>query len=281
MELKANSRFSADQFARRKALSLAKVLQKKRVHNPEEKAQQIIDLAKSALKPDPRYIATQQQTLQAAVDLYRCSQRVSEQLKQECAVLLAVTPYAFLTSIPGIGLTIASGCCGELGNPNKLPKIDSLCCYSGIVPRTYQTGGPDKEAQTTTTPKRCNRVLKHWVNMACMKMTRWGDDQWKARQTKWECNGQNAQFGGSKRFLRLTKTLVTQQTVYQSPQARTHNATKEIRAVDTEQTWKNLVRKWSDIPNYQEVVFAEDKPLGFWRRIMIEMLDADMPLPPQ
>lgn len=117
--------------------------------------------------------------------------------------------------------------------------------------------------------------------MACMKMTRWGDAPWKARQTKWECNGQNAQFGGSKRFIRLAKTLVTQQTVYQSPQARVRNATKEVRAADAEHTWKQLVRKWSVVPNYQEVVFAEDKPLGFWRRLMIEMFDADMPLPPQ
>ena len=281
MELMKSSRFSADQFARRKPSSLVKTLRKKRVRNSEEKAQQIIDLAQSVLKPDPRYIGSQQQTLQAAVELYQCSQRVSEQLKIECAILLASTPYAFITSIPGIGLTIGSGCSGELGNPNKLLGIDNLCSYSGIAPATYQSGGPDKPAQTGKTPKRCNRTLKYWVNMASMKMARWGDAQWKSRYATWECNGQNALLKGSKRYLRLTKTLTRRQTTYQSPAARRAGATKEVRASDAEHTWAQLVRKWSVVPGYQEVVFAEDKPLGFWRKLMIEMFDAQMPLPPQ
>ena len=117
--------------------------------------------------------------------------------------------------------------------------------------------------------------------MACLKMNRWGDDQWKARNTGWESNGQNAIYAGSKRFLRLTRTLVINQTVYQSPEALRSNASKDIRAADAERTWAQLVRKWSVVPNYQEVVFAEDKPLGFWRKVMIEMFDAKLPLPPR
>ena len=281
LDLMSSSRFSADQFARRKPLTLAKKLKTRRVKDPEEKAQRLIELARRALKPNPHHVASQQQTLQAAVELYRCNKRVSEQANLECAVLLASTPYAFITSIPGIGLTIACGCSGELGNPNQLPKVDNLCSYSGIAPRTNQTGGPDKPAQNTTTPKRCNRVLKHWVTMACLKMNRWGDAQWKARNTGWESNGQNAIYAGSKRFLRLTRTLVINQTVYQSPEALRSNASKDIRATDAERTWAQLVRKWSVVPNYQEVVLAEDKPLGFWRKVMIEMFDAKLPLPPR
>ena len=281
LDLMSSPRFSADQFARRKPVALAKTLKTRRVNNPEEKARILIELARQALKPNPQHIVSQQQTLQAAVELYRCSQRVSEQLNLECAALLASTPYAFITSIPGIGLTIACGCSGELGNPNQLPKIDNLCSYSGIAPRIYQTGGPDNPAQPTTTPKRCNRVLKHWVNMACLKMNRWSDDQWKARHSRWESNGQNALYGGSKRFLRLTKTLVTHQVAYQSPEALQSNASNAVRAADAERTWANLVRKWNVVPNYQEVVFAEDKPLGFWRKVMIDMYDVKLPLPPR
>jgi hypothetical protein len=117
--------------------------------------------------------------------------------------------------------------------------------------------------------------------MASMKMARWGDAQWKSRYATWECNGQNALLKGSKRYLRLTKTLTRRQTTYQSPAARRAGATKEVRASDAEHTWAQLVRKWSVVPGYQEVVFAEDKPLGYWRKIMIEMFDAQMPLPPQ
>lgn len=281
LDLMSSSRFSAGQFARRKPSSLAKQLKTRRVQNPEQKALQLIEMARRALKPNPDHIASQQLTLQAAVELYRCNQRVSEQSKLECAILLASTPYAFLTSIPGIGLSIACGCCGELGNPNNLPKVDSLCSYSGIAQGIDQTGGPDKPAQTRPAPKRCNRVLKYWVTMACSKITRWGDDQWKARYARWEANKQNALFSGSKRFLRLTRALVINQTVYRSPEALRSNSSIEVRVVDAERTWANLVRKWRVVPNYQEVVFSEDKPLGFWRKVMIEMYDADLPLPPR
>ena len=80
---------------------------------------------------------------------------------------------------------------------------------------------------------------------------------------------------------RLTRTLVINQTVYQSPEALRSNASKDIRAADAERTWAQLVRKWSVVPNYQEVVFADDKPLGFWRKVMIDMFDANLPIPPR
>ena len=280
-ELMKSSRFSSTQFSRRKPATLAKRLKTLRIKHPDETARQIIELAQSALAPDPRYIASQQQTLQAAVDLYRCNQRVAGELKQESAILLAATPYAFVTTLPGISLTIASGCAGELGKPDKLGRVDHLCSYSGIVPRTYQTGGPDIPAQTGKTPQRCNHYLKYWVTMASMKMARWGDAQWKARQSKWDSNGQHSLFAGSKRYLRLVKALVTQQIAYQSHPARQAHSSKEVRALDAEQTWAQLVRKWSVIPNYQEIVFDEAKPLGFWRRLMIEMFDAHIPIPPK
>ena len=58
----------------------------------------------------------------------------------------AYSPYAMLTSIPGIGFTLASGMAAELGDPSRLSSVDSLCAFAGIVPRTFQSGGPDKPA---------------------------------------------------------------------------------------------------------------------------------------
>lgn len=80
-------------------------------------------------------------------------------------------------------------------------------------------------------------------------------------------------------ILRLVKMLTVNQTAYQGQAARQSNASKEIRAQDAEQTWKILLQKWKTIPNYQEVVFAEDKPLGMWRRLMIELYESNLPLP--
>ena len=195
--------------------------------------------------------------------------------------LLAETPYAFLTTIPGIGLTIAQGCAGELGSPQKLETVDKLCSYSGIVPGTYQTGGPDCPAFTGRTKRRCNRILKYWVVQASAKMGRWGDREWKARQARWEAGGQHSLFAGARRYLRLVRNLTINQSAYQSAQARQPNATRELRALDAEEAWERLLPKWRVIPNYQEVVFSTERPLGFWRKVMMELFDANLPLPPK
>lgn len=62
------------------------------------------------------------------------------ELRSEAALTLATTPYVMLTSIPGIGFVLAAGLAGELGDPKHLGKLDSLCAYAGIVPRTLQIG---------------------------------------------------------------------------------------------------------------------------------------------
>lgn len=278
LELMSKS-FSAPQIARRKQAALVKTLRNLRVHYPEDTASQLITLARSALAPDPMRINSQQRTLCATVDLYRCLQRTSQELRSESAELLASTPYAFLTTLPGISFVLASGIAGELGDPEKLSPLDSLCSYSGIVPATYQSGGPDSAPRTTHTSKRCNHALKDWVAQSSQKLRQYGPDEWKERHVRWELNGQHALFAGARRYLRLMRTLVRNQIPYMSPEARMRDASKEIRAQDAEETWKVLVKKWRTIPNWQEVAFSEDKPLGFWRRVSIEMHEVNLPFP--
>jgi hypothetical protein len=61
------------------------------------------------------------------------------------------------------------------------------------------------------------------------------------------------------------RTLVINQIPYETPESRMRDATREQRARSAEATWKVLVKKWRLIPDWQEVAFADDKPLGFWR----------------
>jgi len=273
------SHFSCTHIAKKKQASLAKRLRRMRVHHADETAHRLIEMAKGSLPPNPLRISSQQETLKAAVELYQCGSNTTSALQTECAILLATTPYAFLTTIPGIGFAIACGTAGELRDPLKLGKINSLCGYSGIAPGSDQTGGPDVDPVMKKTKRRCNRILKHWVSQASEKMGQWGHPDWRNRYDRWEANGQHALFCGAKRYLRLVKMLTVNQTAYQSSAARQTDATKEIRRIDAEETWEKLLPKWKSIPNYQELVFSEDKPLGFWRQLMIEMYDADMHLP--
>jgi hypothetical protein len=56
-------RFSAPEIARRKPTSLANLLRRHSVHNPDETAAQIILLAREALPPAAHRVATLQRTL--------------------------------------------------------------------------------------------------------------------------------------------------------------------------------------------------------------------------
>lgn len=272
-------KFSAPQIARRKPSSLTNTLHSLRVHHPDEVAAQLIRLAQSALPPDPSRINAQQRTLSACVNLYETYERTSLEMRNEAAALLASTPYAFLTSLPGISFVLAAGIAGELGGPERLGRLDGLCAYSGIVPATYQSGGPDSPAVTTGTSQRCNHILKDWVAQSSQKLRQYGPPEWKDRFARWEANGQHGLFAGGRRYLRLMRTLVINQIPYETPEARLRDATREQRARSAEATWEVLIRKWRLIPDWQNVAFAEDKPLGFWRRLAIELHGAKLPLP--
>jgi len=272
-------RFSAPQIARRKPAALTKTLRNLKVHHPEEAAGKLITLAEAALAPDPARVAARQRTLAASVHLYRGYETTSLELKFEAANLLASTPYAFLTSLPGISFVLAAGVAGELGNPDSMSRLDSLCAYAGIVPATYQSGGPDSPANTGKTSRRCNHILKDWVAQSSQKLRQYGPPEWKARFAKWEAGGQHYLFAGARRYLRVMRTLVRNQIPYESPEARMRDATRAVRAASAEATWETLVKKWRLVPGWQELVFAEDKPLGFWRQLAMELHGANLPLP--
>ena len=178
-------RFSAPEIARRKVSSLANLLRRHRVHQPDETAAQIIQLAREALPPAAHRVATLQRTLAATVDLYQCLQRNALELRADAALTLATTPYVMLTSIPGIGFVLAAGLAGELGDPKHLGKLDSLCAYAGIVPRTLQSGGPDSPAVQGHASPRCNRILKDWTVQSAQKIHLYGPPELKDRITRW------------------------------------------------------------------------------------------------
>ena len=150
----------------------------------DEIAAKLIALASGALPPAPHRLATLQRTLAATVDLRECLARNASELRAQAAILLASTPYAMLTSIPGIGFTLAAGMAGELGDPIRLSPVDSLCAYAGIVPHTFQSGGPDQPACQGHTPARCNHILKDWTVQSAQKIHLYGPPELKDRITR-------------------------------------------------------------------------------------------------
>ena len=270
-------RFSAPEIARRKVTSLANLLRRHRVQLPEETASQIILLARQALPPTAHRVATLQRTLTATVDLYECLQRNALELCADAALTLVTTPYAMLTSIPGIGFVLAAGLAGELGDPKNLGKLDSLCAYAGIVPRTLQSGGPDSPAVQGHASPRCNRILKDWTVQSAQKIHLYGPPELKDRITRWNANGQHGIFAAARHHLRLVRTLVKNKIPYLGPEGRSRDATPMQIATAAQATWQILQRKWRTVSGGLDLILDEAHPLGFWRKVILELHHIDLP----
>ena len=270
-------RFSAPEIARRKVTSLANLLRRHRVQHPDETASQIILLAREALPPAAHRVATLQRALAATVDLYQCLQRNAIELRADAALTLATTPYVMLTSIPGIGFVLAAGLAGELGDPKHLGKLDSLCAYAGIVPRTFQSGGPDSPAVQGHASPRCNRILKDWTVQSAQKIHLYGPPELKDRITRWNAEGKHGIFAAARHHLRLVSTLVKNEIPYLAPEGRTRQATPEQIAAAAHATWAILQRKWRTVSGGLDLMLDEANPLGFWRKVLLELHSIDLP----
>lgn len=271
-------RFSAPEVARRRPVALSSYLRRRHVHHPDETAAKLIELARDALPPAAELVPAMQRSLRSSVELYECLQSNARQLLREAAELLASTPYALSTSIPGIGLTLATGAAAELGEPRLLGSTDSLCAYAGIVPAVDQTGGPDSPARHRSTGTRYNRYLKNWVVQSSQKIALYGPPELKDRITRWKANGQAAVFAGARRYLRLLGALVANEVPYLAPSGRGPSATAEQRAEACRQSWKTMVCKWRQVPGWQQLLSDEAKPIGYWRRLVHELYKITLPL---
>jgi transposase len=270
-------RFSAPEIARRRPAALANLLRRHRIHHPDETATKIITLARDALPPAPHRVATLQRTLTATTELYRCLERNALELRSEAAHALATTPYALLTSIPGIGFVLAAGIAGELGDPRNLAPLDSLCAYAGIVPSTYQSGGPDSPAGQGLTSRRCNHILEDWVVQSTLKISLHGPPELKDRIIRWNANGQHGIFAAARRYLRLVRTLAQNEVPYLGPEGRARYVEPGQLAADAQQTWAVLQRKWRTLSGGLDLITDEAHPVGFWRRVIKETHDIDLP----
>jgi hypothetical protein len=122
---------------------------------------------------------------------------------------------------------LAAGLAGELGDPKHLGKLDSLCAYAGIVPRTLQGGGPDSPAV-----------------QSAQKIHLYGPPELKDRITRWNANGQHGIFAAARHHLRLVSTLVKNEIPYLSPEGRTVVHPDDFRdALAAEQRPERLLGK--------------------------------------
>ena len=271
-------RFSAPQIARRRTTSLIKGLQRRGLADASTAAATLQALAREVLPPCPQYVATWQQLLEVLAQEGQCLQQTIAGLDHRIAPLLAKTPGAVLTSIAGIGVTLAAGMAGELGPPDQLPNLDLLCSYAGIVPATKQSGGPDQAPVVLGVRHRSNHHLKNYLVQAANKVGQLGPPELQHRYHEVQARNSHADFVVAKDLLGLAKSLMQRQTLYLPPDLYAPESSASARASYFLELWPKLLIKWqSKAPLAQ--VFAAETPLGKWREMAQQSYSISLPLP--
>jgi transposase len=273
-------RFSPEQIRRRGAQTLSQWLGRRAVQEPQRAAAQLKKLAKTTLGPALEQTAMLQQTLTQIVGLYRGSQASIEALDRELAYWLARTPGALLTSISGIGLTLAGGWTAELGPPEQWRAVRRLCSYAGVVSKSKQTGGPEKEPRPGPVQQRCNKRLKNVVLQAVEKVRQFGAEDLRSAAQKLEAQGSHVEFGLAKRLVRLAKYLATTGTIYRPKALLDPDTPKEKLVLYYQRAWEKLVQKWKGKADLKDV-FDASHPLGQWRNMVKELYALELRLPQQ
>jgi transposase len=259
---------------------LALWLGRRGVDKPLEVAAQLKHLATQVLGPAPEQTLVLQRSLGALVALYRCLEQNIGVLDREVAYWLARTPGALLTSIPGIGVTLAAGWTAELGAPTQWQALPRLCSYAGVVPRTKQTGGPGKEPVVGSVQARCNKRLKNVLLLAVEKVRAHGPEQLTRCAQELEARGAHTQFAMAKRLLRLGKCLVLSGTLYRPKALLDPDTPPATLAAYYQELWTKLPLKWKAKADLNEV-FAPQHPLGQWRNMARELYALELRLPAQ
>jgi len=270
-------RFSAKQIRRRRRHKLVEILKRFSTSKAEATAAMLQQYAAQVLQTPIEYVDTLQLSLAQHVKHLRCLKESTDQLEKEIAVNLAQTQGAFLTSVRGIGIILASGVIAEIGDPSQQKPVNNLVSYSGIIPRVKQSGGPDGKIYTGSVAKRCNRILKDYVVKSALRLGLYGPEDLMADYKRRDASGQHANFGIGRRYLRMGMSLMRTSQIYLPPRLRSVNAAMEERAGYYLMTWPHLRDKWKKV-GALEAAFAKDRPLGLWRQIVQDLYDIKLKL---
>jgi transposase len=270
-------RFSPAQTAARQDKALLRQLKANGLQNAEAAIGKLKAHARQVLAHPPELTGLLQTSLASEINLYRCLGANIGQIEREVARQLAKTPGAMLTTIRGIGITLAAGVGAEIGPPESQAGTRRLCSYAGIVPRTKQTGGPEKGAKTGKVSRRCNHILKDYIVQCGNHLGQHGPADLKEDHRRRGANRQHADFGMARRFLRMGMRLMKNGEAYVPPELREGATMEELRAWYLE-LWPKLLDKWVK-SGAVHAAFAPANPLGQWRERIEAIYEIELPLP--
>jgi len=263
-------RFSVHQIRRRRRSVLVNKLKQNGTKEPQETAAKLQSYATQVLTPPDEYTSTLQVSLSSHVKHLRCLLESCEQLEGEIAVLLAQTPGAFLTSIRGIGIVLAAGFTAEIGDPHAQKPCTNLVSYAGIVPRVKQSGGLEGQPRIGRVSRRSNHLLKDYVAQCAFHIGRHGPEDLLKDYKRREVDGQHANFGMARRFIRMAMCMMRRSQIYLPPHLRKADISIKERAGYYLSLWPYLRSKWHKVGAI-DPAFTLNRPLGHWRQMVQEL----------
>ncbi len=121
-----------------------------------------------------------------------------------------------ILTIPGIGVNIAAGIIGEIGDINNFRNADSLTAYAGLNPKVYQSG--KYEAKHTKISKKGSPYLRNAIMMASRTIVK-HNQTFKSYFEKKRVEGKsyNCSIGHvSKKLIRVVFSILKNNTEFKS-----------------------------------------------------------------
>lgn len=261
--------FSPRQLLARKSDILAEKLSLFMVRDAQQKVAQLKALARSVLPPPPSLCEILQGNLAHEVSVYEHIQGCIDATEKDIARRLAPTPGAMLTTVPGIGLTLAAALYAEIGDPSRERSIARLTSYAGIVARLKQTGGPDKDARPLGRSRRACVPLKRCVMDIALKVGQYGHEELKADYQRRVNEGQNPRLTLGRRMLRICRHLI-RHTDFFVPPSLLRDSEYDVRRDYYARAWDKVLIKWRNAAAIQQA-FADGAPLEQYRLMLNEL----------
>lgn len=269
-----SQRFSPKQILSRKSHIMAEKLRLFMVRKPDEKVSKLKELARSVLPPPAALCSTLQVNMKHEISVYEHISGCIHDVNKAIAHHLAVTPGAMLTTVPGIGITLAAALYAEIGDPNRQRCLRQMSSYAGLVARLKQTGGPEKEAWTQGRSRRACVPLKRCIMDIALKVGQYGHPDLKADYQRRVEQGQDPRLTMGRRMLRICTHLV-RNTDFFIPPSLLSDCSREQRRQYYARAWDKVLIKWRDRSAIKQAL-ADETPLEEWRRMLNELYDLDL-----
>lgn len=266
--------FSPHQLRVRKNQPLAEKLGLFMLQDVESKVEKLKQLARSVLPPPTALCDVLQTNMTHEVAAYQHLNGSIHEADKNIARHLAPTPGAMLTTVTGIGVTLAAGLYAEVGDPTRDRSMRQMSSFAGLVARLKQTGGPDKPAWTQGRSRRACVTLKRRILDIALKIGQVGHEELRADYKHREESHQCVRLTMGRKMLRICMHLIRYKDFFLPP-SLVRESDPVLRADYYRKSWDRILIKWRNAGAIQQA-FTPGAPLEDWRVMLNEIYNLNL-----